>query len=334
MLILLLLIHRQSNVAIKVACTVLASIAGAFMAGSNELALVYMMTTLLFILIVSWIKKSKDRYYLFTIFSFCLLVSLFVVLAPGNYARMEMHAVARQPVWSVLYAGALTLVSLYRWGGLLILASLVYVLVFGAQIREAYQQSRLFKVPLSLLFLYIIGTLFLMHFVFTWATGERPTPRVENVIYFFLLLSWFYTLQVLIIQRPSWLLIQQAPFLVKGGILLLFLLSVLDIQNNVSTAYLDLLSGKAAKYNSALQDRAAYLHESKCYKCIVPALPTVPTSLHLLDIEPIGETEHKWVNEAYFNKKSIILAAPNPPVKDNVKTLVDLGKQWRRNTAE
>ncbi|WP_299754554.1 DUF6056 family protein [uncultured Pontibacter sp.] len=317
---------------IKIAYATAAALTGGLIVGANEMALLYLMATLLFILISSWINQSANRNYFLAVFAFCLLVSLAVVLAPGNFSRMASHPQAKQPVWSVVYAGILSVVTFYRFGGLLLLASLVYVFAFGEKIKAALGQSGLFKVSLPLLLLYVVGTVYLMNFLFVWATGERPTPRLQNVIYFFLLLAWFYTLQVLIIRKGSWFMVSRWPVFLKAAVSVLLLLAFLDLNNNISTAYLDLISGKAAQYNNELSARDLTMATSSCVKCKTPPLSAVPASLHFLDLQVSENGEGSWVNNDYakfWGKETVELVQPNPQVKDNYTTLTEMGKKWR-----
>ncbi|MCX2740244.1 DUF6056 family protein [Pontibacter anaerobius] len=321
--------HKQS---IKIVFTVVAAITGALIAGANEMAMLYLMASLLFILVVSWMGKSDNKVYFLAVFLFCFTVSLAVVLAPGNYARMASHPQAGQPLWSVVYASALTVASFYQWGALLLLASLVYVLLFGREIKDAFSLSGMFRVPLPLLLLYVVGTVFLMNFLFVWATGERPTPRLQNVIYFFLLLAWFYSLQVFINQKPHWFNSAKWPHFVSAAVSILLLLAFLNLYNNISTAYLDLLSGKAKRYNAELRQRDQQMANSPCQNCVVQPLTTVPASLYFLNLQEEVDEDNKWVNQdyaRYWGKSSVKLSQPNPPVQDNYSTLVEVGKRWR-----
>jgi hypothetical protein len=316
----------------KLVYTAAAALTGTLIAGANEMALLYLMATLLYIALVNWRSRSPNRFYYVVVFMLCLLVSMAVVLAPGNFSRMESHPQAGQPLWSVTYAGALTVATFYRWGGLLLLSSLVYVFLFGEKIRAAFGKTTMLQVPLPLLLLYLTGTVFLMNFLFVWATGERPTPRLQNVIYFFLLLAWFYTLQVVVNQKTRWFKVEAWPVFVRTSAGILLLLTFLHLDNNISTAYLDLLSGKAAKYKAELSLRDRKMATSSCQHCVVEPLSVIPASLYFLNLQPEENGEAQWVNNdyaLYWGKASVRLSQPTPPVQDNYSTLVEVGKKWR-----
>lgn len=85
-----------------------------------------------------------------------------------------------------------------------------------------------------------------MQFAFTWAVGERPTPKVENVIYSFFVFGWFYNLQIAVTRYAH--LLQgdrRLSTTLPLALLLLFILQIFAIEGNIATAYIDLISGKA-----------------------------------------------------------------------------------------
>lgn len=318
---------------LKIAYTTLATIIGSFVVGANEMALVYVMATLSLIALANWLAHTPNRHYFLAIFIVCFVVSLVVVMAPGNYSRMAAHDQAKQPLWSVLYAGVLSTVTLLHLGGMLLLASLVHILAFGEKIKSAFQHSTLFTTPLPLLIVYLLGTVFLMNFLFVWATGERPTLRLQNVIYFFLLTSWLYTLQAAICQKPQWFIPANWPAVLKPTLVVLLLLSSINLDTNISTAYLDLLSGKAAQYNLELSLRNQRIEESACKNCEVEPVSAIPASIHFLDLQTSEAGESEWINKDYalfWAKESVILTRPSPPVEDNYSTLTKVGKKWKK----
>ena len=145
------------------------------------MAIVMTFTTTL-LLLVSNRKNKQNRLYLLFLFAVCVCACLVAVLAPGNYVRMEDHPDARKPIWSVIYAGFLTGQSFYSWLTPILLSTILYIFYWGFPFAGRLQHSRIFHIRLRLTLFYYLATLFLMQFAFTWAVGERPTPRVENVI--------------------------------------------------------------------------------------------------------------------------------------------------------
>ncbi|SFG07600.1 DUF6056 family protein [Pontibacter chinhatensis] len=331
-LLLLYKLHQTHRKSIKLIYTVAAALIGVLIAGANEMAMLCLMSTLLFILSTSWFSFSSSRFYFLVIFIICLAASLAATLAPGNFNRMESHSQAAQPLWSLIYAGLLTISTLYKWTSLLLILSLLYVYSFGLKIKSIPKLSSLFKVSLPMLLICIVGTVFLMNFLFVWATGDRPTLRLQNVIFFYLLISWFYALQVFINQKANWFETQRPTRFVMATASILVLLTTLNINNNISTAYLDLLSGKAAQYKSELRERDISIARSSCQQCIVEPLSVIPASMYFISLQTAESTGKQWVNReyaAYWGKESVVTRTPNATIQDNYSTLIEVGKKWR-----
>ncbi|MHC2993099.1 hypothetical protein OB13_16500, partial [Pontibacter sp. HJ8] len=307
----------------------LAAILCIAMVGSNEMALIIAFTTLLLILIANRCN-TEVRLYLLFLFVVCAISCLVVVLAPGNYQRMNDHPNASRFLWSAVYSAFLTLLTFYRWLAPVLAASVLYLVYWGLPLADRSEHSRLFKVDLRMAVLYFLTTIFLMYFAFAWSTGERATPRVENVICFFFIFGWFYILQVALHTYGH--LLQQERLLspvLPAVALLLFALSLFSIDNNITTAYVDLLSGKAAAYDKALDQRYATLATSDCEECAVAPLPAIPKTIYFSDILEGPQNNDMWINRGfadYWNKKAVHLSAPNPPLQDNLTTIRKTGK--------
>lgn len=333
LLAILYLLFQTDSKFYKAFYTGIGSILCIAMVGSNEMSLILAFTTCLLLLITNW-NDRVHRNYLFLLLIICTISCLIAVLAPGNYARMTEHPNASRFTWSTVYAAFLTLLTFYRWFAPVLIASVIYMFLIGLPLADKKKNSHLFSLDIRLVTAYFLATIFLMYFAFAWSTGERATPRVENVICFFFIFGWFYLLQVAL-NRYSHLL--QYERLMSQVItivaLLLYVLNILGIENNISTAYIDLLSGKAAAYDRALDRRYAELTASDCRECTVAPLPAIPKTIYFMDILEGVENNDFWVNEGfatYWNKAAVHLSEPNPPITDNLSTLRDRGKNTLR----
>ncbi|QHL89264.1 hypothetical protein GU926_18225 [Nibribacter ruber] len=320
---------------IKTGYWVVASALGVMIIGSNEISLIMLMSTLLVILAYHWQQKTPSRFHLMLVFLICLFAALVMVLAPGNYQRMGEEAKAQNLLWSVLYSTGLTVIAFVKWAIPLIVGSLVYILYIFPK-KSAGPTSKLFAVDTRWIVLVYVATLFAMHFLFVWSTGERPTPRLENVIYFYLFLGWFYLLHLLLVryQASTSALPLAFPRLVPALVLLLFAGTLLTQQNPFTTAFSDIVTGKAAGYHAQMQARYELLTTSRCKTCALPPLTKVPASITFIDIAPKDDTVHGWVNvgtAAYWKKDSVYLSQPNPPLQENKNSLVEWGKTLLSN---
>ncbi len=334
LLALLISFFQAGSKMLKLVYIGLAAVLCIAIIGSNEMAIVMAFTTVLFLFYINW-KNARNRPYLIFLLFICTVACLVAVLAPGNYVRMEDHPDGKKPLWAITYAAFLTVLSFYRWLTPVLVASVLYVIYWGLPIADKKIREGIFKVNLRDSILYYVMTLFLMQFAFTWAIGERPTPRVENVIYFFFVFGWFYNLQVALTNYGHLLRSERklTPALPVVAFTL-YLLLVFDIHSNIATAYTDLISGKAKAYDAALGKRYSYLTNSGCDTCALAPLPVIPKSLYFMDALDGQVNTGFWVNAdlaRYWHKSAIFLSAPNPEIVDNVTTLRAAGKSRIQN---
>jgi hypothetical protein len=109
-------------------------------------------------------------------------------------------------------------------------------------------------------------------------------------------------------------------------------MTVLDINNNISTACIDILSGKAVTYNTELNERMRLMQNSHEDTCYVPPLTALPKTIFFTDIKCTTDTLDFWMNDAcaaYAGKKYVLVTAPLPPVTSNTDALRDVGRNLR-----
>ncbi|WP_347157287.1 DUF6056 family protein [Pontibacter chitinilyticus] len=302
--------------------------------GSNVLSLISVMTLLSLLLFQLWRRRHMQYKYVLILFLCSLAASLIMILAPGNYVRMGLHPNDSQNfVWSALASIILIPTYFYKWSILLIVVSILYILLWQNVVADGKPHRKFFSVPLQLSLTCFLTTLFLMNFAYTWSVGAVLETKVENVLYFYFVLGWFYNLQVAMERFANQVQLIQQNFVVTAAIMLLFIRMVFNLDNNISTAYLDLLSGKAAQFNDELNTRYAYLRDSECDVCIVKPLSKMPKSLYIFDLTNKPEEKDLLVNNAtiqYWGKKKVYLSTPGPsgpPLEmNNLATLHDIGR--------
>ena len=117
--------------------------------------------------------------------------------------------------------------------------------------------------------------------------------------------------------------------------LALFLCSLIDINNNVSTVYIDIVSGKARAYDLALKNREQIVSACKTDTCRVPALPDAPATIFFTDIRPLSDSSALWINYYYSGYRHagfVVPDAPPPVPQSNLETLRNMGKALRART--
>jgi hypothetical protein len=118
---------------------------------------------------------------------------------------------------------------------------------------------------------------------------------------------------------------------------LLFILNIFDLNNNITTAYVDLLSGKAKCYDQELNERKTLVEQCRTDTCYVPSLKNVPSTIFFTDIKSIKDTTNLWVNELYakYMAKHYIISAPTSVViKSNFETIKETAKELRAKMTE
>lgn len=303
--------------------------------GSNELSLLILMSSLLLILLTAWSNRNRQlpRYILF-FFLFGFVLSLIVVLAPGNYVRMDGQEKSAHLLYSLAGSTFLTLSSFLKWGFLLLLSSLLYTYLWGLQLAKKTKDSIIFKCSLPLAFLWYLSTIFTMQFIFIWSTGFRAGTRVENVIHFFFVFGWFYILQLILNKYTS---MHSGSSIIGSAtyplvLIAMFGMLVFNLESNATTAYLDLLSGKAAMFDKELNTRYEYLKTSSCTSCPINPVTALPKSLYIFSNLRPDEVEEIGINNefaAYWGKRNTNLTGPTPTIPDNITILKRMGKDLR-----
>lgn len=332
LLLLLIKLFSLKEKAARIMYTTVLVLVSAAIIGSNEVSLVYLITSFAFMLLMLRQYQHQLFKYILVVFACCLAAGFIMVLAPGNYVRMSLQTHDSGNItWSVLASVVLIFTYFYKWGILLTLASILYIFLWQRIPAFAPGAENIFKVPLRLSLLYFVITLFLMNFAFTWSVGAVPKSSVENVIYFYFVLGWFYNLQVAINRFYGHFYRIRSTSILTAALLFLFIRLVLDINNNINTAYLDLLSGKATKYNKELNMRYTFLKTSGCNLCMVEPLSSYPKSLYAHDVTHNLEEKERLVNSAprkYWGKEGIYLTVPNPKVDEsNLETVYTIGRR-------
>ena len=266
----------------------------------------------------------------------CFCAACFAVLAPGNFERMnDAQEYAKSPAWAFKGAIAVTFLYIIQWALPLLAATVLYVPLFGQQLAKAMFAKGV-NIPVKWQYAAIVtGAIFiLLQFFAIWAAGGSNLGRIENVAYLFFLLGWFFNVQLYINQHAHNKLPQSLfSKAMLALVLLLFWAGVLDINNNISTAYIDLLSGKAQIYSREqimrMQTAKRCIHDT----CYVPPVTTIPKTIFFTDLKSKPDSVDFWMNKAYaayLGTPFVIVTDNLPPVQPNIETLRSMGKGLRQ----
>ncbi len=302
--------------------------------GTNELSLIYLVTTLGLLVYTIWRRKHPNFNYVCAVFICSLVASAIMVLAPGNYVRMGLHPEnSGNLIWSVAASFILIPTYFYKWGILLTIASIFYVSLWHKASDHNHASKQLFNVPLGLSCFVFLASLFLMNFAYAWSIGGVPETNVENVIYFYFVIGWFYNLHVALYKFSGRIKAKAPNMLYTAAVMVLLVRIVFDVNNNISSAYLDLLSGNAARHDKELNERYTYLKESGCDVCEIEPLSGMPKSLYVFDLSHDPEEDFPVDNaiKRYWGKEKLYLSKPGPSGPpfyiENLETLHGIGRR-------
>ncbi|MCC3151553.1 DUF6056 family protein [Hymenobacter sp. BT770] len=246
-------------------------------------------------------------------------------LAPGNAGRMAVeHSASPGILKAILGVIEFTVYCLVVWlgNGLLVVVTLLLVPVFARLAKlPALPLNHLVRHPL-LLTLLVPAFLAAGLFPSLWATGALAPPRALDLLYICFIGSWMLAAYAWIAyfgQRPHattaplrlpafvrWTLLAWLPITFLNDYNHRLLPGYRLSTNNSFTAYRDLLSGAAARYDAELTARYRFLQTTPLAQPTVAPLTDPPLTLLFSDITT-NPTD--WSNLAYadfFKKKSIV----------------------------
>jgi len=308
--------------------------------GCNEISLIITCCVVIFFTVSKYFADKKLNGLLTALTVICVIAACAAVFAPGNFERMKyVQEYSRSLVWAVAGAGGITYIYITQWAAPLLIATILYIPVFGNPLaKKMIEQNVQMEVRFRHTFVFFIVSFVLLQVFTVWVAGGSNLGRIENVIYVYFLLGYFFNVQLFILeywkgQKPVSTF--SRPLL--GVVYLLFFISVCDINNNISTAYIDVFSGKAKRYSEELDKRMQLVKQCYSDTCYVQPLTTLPKTIFFTDIKCTKDSIDLWMNEAYtqyFGSGYVIVTAPLPAVQTNLEAIKDYGKQMRSEMFE
>ena len=300
--------------------------------GCNEVSLII---TVLFTLYHTKTRYSENSQFdpgLVFLCIVCLVFALVEALAPGNFVRLHSGH-SRSVAWTI--AGSLSITAVYvtQWAGPLLAVSVIYIPFFGIPLAQKMKSGQTTADPVKDLVWFFLGTFCLLQVFVIWMAGGSGLGRIFDVIYLFFIVCYFCILQLLLnknLERIAGVTNYAAAPGLLG--LALFLASLFDINNNISTAYLDIVSGKARQYDRELANRLKTAKECRSDTCYVPALTAIPSTIYFTDLRPLADARGLWINlyySQYYHVKFVVTDNPPPVATPNIETLRTIGRSAR-----
>jgi len=316
----------------------IATIMAVCIVGCNEISLIIICCCLTVFTIQNYLRRCVAFRYFLAIAIITFIAAAISAFAPGNFERLN-HQQEYSVSWIWTFSGGLSITGVYtlQWLVQIFIASLLYIPLWGNTIAQKMAANNVWiNVKVKWVVVFFVATFAFVQLFTVWAAGGSNAGRIENVIYLFFLLGYFFILQVILVQRAKKneeSANSTSPLLLKIAVILFFI-NVLDINNNISAAWIDVLSGKEKKYDTELTERAVTAKQCLKDTCLVTPLSALPKTIFFEDIKCTSDSVDLWVNKAYsayFGKGYIVTSAPLPPEQSNMETLKNLGREIREN---
>ncbi|MEO8209919.1 MAG: DUF6056 family protein [bacterium] len=278
-------------------------------AGSVELAATIIVIFIFFLLIKSFFIEKKFNWSLIII-ALITAISVYIAYsAPGNFERSEKYIENHNFFYSVYSSVIFLLQQIFTWTFVspllpltVLLLPLFFKIIKGRANSVKFSINPVYALTGSLIFLF--SNIFLI----IWSMGIYPYPRIVNFIYFVFLIGWFYNVAVLTfyINKKFKISVERLPgyvYAIAFTMIAFFLIK----ENNIKTAYYDLLGGVANKYDNEMKTRYEDILQSNSDSCEVDSVRNIPGSFYFSDNAADPNQFFNQGYELYFNKKSISL---------------------------
>lgn len=281
--------------------------------GMNEYTLVWLV-----VLSGAWFffgsviaRKLQVKYLILSVVA--LAFGVLSVTAPGNGARAESGLYPTPLKYNLLFSIKNSLAweihNFSKMAPALCVLTLVLIPIACQLFRSKGEDDfKFFGVHPALSILIFLGCLFVTYFPSYWSIAEPPNLRGQCVITFWTLIGWTYNVFVLtfwVLKKGYMEPVEQgAPVAWVAGLYFFFLFAG---NFNYRSAWSDLLTGRAARFNKEMHERTALVLNTKEPQVYVPKLKNVPYTILIVN----DETDPAWASvevnngcaEWYFKKK-------------------------------
>lgn len=276
---------------------------------SNEVPLMTL-GILTFIFLINNTLDKKWNWSLFLIIIAAAIATYIDFASPGTIQRKDVFPGNRDFVFSFMSSFSALFSFLFSW---IILTPILPVTVLLLPVLSKLSDNEdqipgIFKIPPVLVLLIGGFLIYAGFFVSYYGLGKPPFGRITNILYFEFLITWFYFVITLIKYLSgkfnySFKLIPKYISILSFAVILLFLIK----DNNIQTAYTDLIFGVAKQYDVQIEDRNKLITGSTSDTVAVKKLKNVPRSMFYYDIsEDPSVIYNQWYSK-YFKKKAIYL---------------------------
>ncbi|RIA10270.1 hypothetical protein OE09_2125 [Flavobacteriaceae bacterium MAR_2010_72] len=273
--------------------------------GSSETSMIILDCLITIVLGYRYFIERKVNTQILMVFITCVLLSVFVLLSPGNAIRALGYTRDNHQFFEAFFN---SLLALKTYVGVW----LPFLLLFTMFVLKGISSDDILKLsvfhvhPLISFIVVVFITAF-GFFPSYWAQGSiGPPTRTINVMYFYFIIGFVYFVFTLIYYyKKKNVSIVLYPNWVRYTLLIMVLLE-LGHYNNIRFAYTDLLGGKAYNYDKSLKMRYEAIKNSNHDTIWVPRLKYIPKTIYHDDI---STDRLDWKNTSYddYYGKTILL---------------------------
>jgi len=275
---------------------------------TNMVLLGFLMTA--FFLADTFIYRRLNIFLLYFLIVTSICCAL-VYFAPGNLIRLKEYPEHGNILFAGAYAIAIAINNSFNWlTATPVLILTILFIPFSLQLTHKQPIQKNIH-PLAAILLFFLS-LVVCFFVSYWSKAHHAPPRVQNNIYLVFLIGWFLTTHIVVahFHRKYALRIPLIPNYAWWLILFSVALTLFCSKpSNIRTAYSDLFSGRAARYNQEMNQRYALLKYSSCQTCEIPVVKNIPKTIFFEEIPADTTWKNRYFSE-YFGKKLMIMV-PN-----------------------
>jgi hypothetical protein len=256
-------------------------------------------------------RKLQVKYMLLSLVA--LSFGVLSVTAPGNGARAESGLYPTPLKYNLLFSIKNSLVweihNFSKMAPALCVLALVLIPIACQLFKSKGEDDfKFFGVHPALSIFIFVGCMYLSYFPSYWSIAEPPNLRGQCVITFWTLIGWTYNVFVLtfwVLKKGYMQPVTQGPAVAWVAGLYFFFLFAGNF--NYRSAWSDLLTGRAARFNQEMHERTALVLNTKEDQVYVPKLKNVPYTIVIVN----DETDPAWASvevnngcaEWFFKKK-------------------------------
>ncbi len=279
--------------------------------GSTETSMLILALVVFPITIKTWAAKSDQRWWWLVFSVLTVICSAVVILAPGNAIRGSYYPGHHRFFYSLGMSLRQEVSFLLIWFSnfAFVLGTILFIPI-AAGLSEKLPAFKRLRVNPILFSTALLLLIFLGLFPAYWSMGMMGQHRTITTVYFFFVIGWFINIALWVdylnrrwgfkpADLPNYAYVIAVPLI----------LCTLLFGNNTRVAIMDLVRGRAYRYDQAVSKR--HVQYEKCARegnidnCAVESVSDLPTTI----TNPYYETEIDIQSEKQYWKA--IAQSPN-----------------------